>query len=140
MTRNFNKQRRENERPYSRSSSSGRYGDGRSPRPARPRLNRDTVDRAWENGARQNHADYRTRGNNTSQPPRDNRRRSQFSDQSSAQNSRNNRKPYGSQDNYRHRERTSHGTYEPRARSFESGMRNFNQQRYSENEHRGYSD
>ncbi len=140
MTRDFNKQRRENERPYSRSSSSGRYGEKRSPRNARPRLNREMVDRAWENGARQNHADYRTRGDNTSQPPRDNRRRSQFSDQSSAQNSRNNRKPYGShQDNYRHSERPSHSKHGPRARSVESGMRNFNEQRYIENEHRAGS-
>ncbi len=139
MTRDFNKQRRENERPYSRSSSSGRYGEERSPRPARPRLNRDMVDRAWENGARQNHADYRTRDDAKSQQPRDNRRRSQYSDQPSAQNGRNNRNPYGNQQNsYRPGERTPRSTFGSRPRSFESGMRNFNQKRYNEYENRGY--
>src|SRR5579859_7108905 len=138
MTRDFNKQRRVNERPYSRSSSSGRYGEERSPRPARPRLNRDMVDRAWENGARQNHADYRTRDDAKSQPPRDNRRRSQYSDQPSAQNGRNNRNPSGNQQNsYRPGERTPQSNNGSRPRSFESGMRNFNQRRYNEYENRG---
>jgi hypothetical protein len=51
-------------RPSSREQSSNRYGDERSPRPARPRLNRESVDRAWESGAPSHHADYRTRSNN----------------------------------------------------------------------------
>src|SRR5690242_16580685 len=91
MTRDFSKHRRDDERPSSRNSSSGRYGEERSPRPARPRLNRQAVDRAWENGAPQNHADYRGGRNNNNlngQPPRNNRRNSQF-DQPSAQYSRN---------------------------------------------------
>ncbi len=111
MTRDFNKQRRDNERPYSRHSSSSRYGEERSPRPARPRLNRETVDRAWENGARPNHH----------------------------QNSRNNRKPYENrQGSYRYGERTPNGNSGARPRSPESGMRNFNEQYYDE--HQGYSD
>ena len=64
MTRDFNKQRRDDMRPSSREQSSNRYGDERSPRPARPRLNRKSVDRAWESGAPSHHADYRTRSNN----------------------------------------------------------------------------
>ncbi len=141
MTRDFNKQRRVNERPYSRSSSSGRDGEERSSRPARPRLNRDMVDRAWENGARQNHADYRSRDDNRNQQPRDNKRGNQYSDQPSAQNSRNNRKPYGNrQNNYRDSERTSQSNYGPRPRSYESSMRRFDDQRYNEFEHQGYPD
>src|SRR5579859_7226367 len=92
MTKEFNKQQRNDSRPSFRKPSPGRYGDERSPRPARPRLNRETVDRAWENGAPQNHADYRGSRNNNNrsgQPPRDSRRRDSQFDQSSAQNSRN---------------------------------------------------
>ena len=139
MTREFNKQRRDNERPFSRNSSSGRHGEERSPHPARPRLNREMVDRGWETGARQNHADYRTRGPNSGQPSRDNWRRNQQTDHPSAQHSRNsnNRKPYGNrQDNYL--EDTPRSNQGPRSRSFEPGMRNFDEQRY--NERRGYSD
>ncbi len=141
MTRDFNNQRREDERPDSRSSSPRRYGEERSPRPARPRLNRDMVDRAWENGARQNHADYRTRSDNNSHPSRDNRQRNQYSNQSSAQNSRNYRKPYGNrQEGYRPGEHTPRSNYGPQPRSYESGMRTFNEQQYNEHERRGYSD
>src|SRR5207302_84333 len=113
MTKNFDKQPRDDERPYSRNSSSGRNGEERSPRPARPRLNRNAVDRAWENGARQNHADYRARSPRSTQhgqPPRDNWRSNQPSDQPSAQNSRDNRKPYrpygNRQDDHRQSEHT----------------------------------
>lgn len=51
-------------RPSSRNQSSGRYGDSRPSRPGRPRLNRETVDRAWENGASRDHADYHPRQSN----------------------------------------------------------------------------
>lgn len=87
-------------RPSSREQSSSRYGDERSPRPARPRLNRETVDRAWESGAPSRHADYRTRSNNGNrgQAPRNNWR----DDQQNGQNrqggqypTRNNRPSYG---------------------------------------------
>lgn len=61
MTRNFDSQRRDNSHPSPRGQSSGRYGDSRPPRPGRPRLNRETVDRAWENGASRDHADYHPR-------------------------------------------------------------------------------
>ncbi len=61
MTRDFNKPRRDDSNPSFRNSSPNRNRDERSPRPARPRLNRETVDRAWESGAQQQHADYRPR-------------------------------------------------------------------------------
>src|SRR5260370_23419566 len=139
MTRDFNKQRRVNERPYSRSSSSGRDGEERSSRPARPRLNRDMVDRAWENGARQNHPDYRSRDDNRNQQPRDNKRRNQYSDQPSAQDTRNNRKPYGNrQNNYRDSETTSQRNYEPRPRGTKRRMSRLDHDRYNASHHRGY--
>jgi len=140
MTRDFNNQRREEKRPDSRGTSPRRYGEERSSRPARPRLNRDMVDRAWENGARQNHADYRTRSDSNNHPTRNYRRNNQHSEQYSAQNSRNNRKPYGNrQDSYRAGERSPQSNHGPRPRSFESSMRTFNEQQYNENERRGYS-
>ena len=136
MTRDFNNQRREYPQSDSRSSSSRRYGEERSSRPARPRLNRDMVDSAWENGARQNHADYRTRSDSNSHPPRDNRRPNQYS----AQNSTNGRKPYGNrQDSYRPGERSPRSNNGPRPRSFESSMRTFDDQKYNQYERRGYS-
>jgi hypothetical protein len=139
MTRDFNKQRRENERPSSRNTPSRRYGGERSQRPARPRLNRKIVDRAWENGAGQNHADYRA--SKDSQSPRDSRRRNRLSDQSSPQNSRNQRKSYGNrQDSNRHSQRAAHSKQVSRPRSSESGISNFNEQRYNEHKNLSYSD
>lgn len=59
MARDFNKQRRDASNSSFRNSSPNRNRDEqRSPR---PRLNRQTVDRAWESGAQQQHADYRPR-------------------------------------------------------------------------------
>lgn len=103
MTRDFNKQRRDDMRPSSREQSSSRNGDERSPRPARPRLNRETVDRAWESGAPAKHADYRTRSNNGNRGPaprnnwRDDRQNGQFGQnrQGGQYPTRNSRPPYG---------------------------------------------
>ncbi len=144
MTRDFNKQRRDDERPSSRNYSSGRYGDERSPRPARPRLNRAAVDRGWETGAQQNHADYRPRSrnnDNAGQPNRDYGRRGQQYDRPSAQNGRNTNghRPYENrQGNYRHDDRSPEDNRGPRSRSYDSGKRNFDEPRYGER--RGYSD
>ncbi len=80
MTREFNKQQRDDERGSFRNNSSNRYGEERSSRPARVRLNREMVDRAWENGAPRLHADYRARNTN-GQPPRNNWRSNQYSSQ-----------------------------------------------------------
>ena len=63
MTKHFSNQRREDTRPTSRETSTGHYREERSSRPARPRLSRDAVDRAWENGATRKYADYRPRQN-----------------------------------------------------------------------------
>ena len=140
MTRDFNNQRREDPQSDSRGSSSRRFEEERPSRSARPRLNRDMVDRAWENGARQNHADYRTRSDSNSHPPRDNRRPNQPTNRYSAQTSSNSRKPYGNrQDNYRSGERSPRSNNGSRPRTFESSMRTFENQHYNQYEHRGYS-
>src|SRR5215470_2539240 len=62
MTREFNQKPRYDSRPpYRGSSSNNRYGAEQPSGPTRPRLNRTTVDRAWENGAPHRHADYKAR-------------------------------------------------------------------------------
>ncbi|HEX7735915.1 MAG TPA: hypothetical protein VF458_13695, partial [Ktedonobacteraceae bacterium] len=69
MTRNFSNQRRDGMHPSSRNSAaSGKYREEQSSRPARPRLSRDAVDRAWENGATRTYADYRPRQNPPTSP------------------------------------------------------------------------
>lgn len=68
MTREFNKQQRNDRRPSFRDSSSNRYGDTRPPRSNRPRLNREAVDRAWREGAQYTHPDYHPRGAANSHP------------------------------------------------------------------------
>lgn len=140
MTRNYSNQRREYPHSDSRGSSSRRFEGKRPSRPARPRLNRDMVDRAWENGARQNHADYRTRSESKTHSPRDNRRSDQKADRHSTQTGSNSRKPYGNrQDNYRPGERTPRSNNGYRPRSFETGARTFEDQHSNQYEHRGYS-
>ncbi|MGI9059919.1 MAG: hypothetical protein ACR2H5_15220 [Ktedonobacteraceae bacterium] len=116
MTRDFNKPGRDDVRPFSRPQPSNRPGEERSPRPARPRLNRETVDRAWESGAPTQHADYRTRSNN-GQPPRNSWRNNQQSEHSPAQNGR---KPFGNRpDGNRRFDRTPNEGYQDnRSRSF----------------------
>jgi hypothetical protein len=101
MTRDFDKQRRDGSRPPSRNPSSNQQGDERSSRPARPRLNREMVDRAWENGATRTHADYHPRSSNgQSQSTSNNWRNNQHSGYSSQQTP-GGRKPYGQgQGNY----------------------------------------
>ncbi len=139
MTRDYNNQRREYPHSDSRGSSSHRFEEKRSSRPARPRLNRDMVDRAWENGARQNHADYRTRSDNKTHSTRDNRRPDQQTNRYSAQNNSNGHNPYGNrQDNYRPGERSPRRNNGSRPHKFESGMRTFDDQHYNQYERRGY--
>lgn len=139
MTRDFSKHERDDQRPRSRNSSSGGYGEERSPRPARPRLNRNTVDQAWENGARQNHSDYRARDTRSGQPPRENWRRSRPSGQPSTYTGRNNttnnnsRPSYGNRStDYRRNEHTPDRNQGPRPRSFDSGMRRFDERQYNQ--------
>ena len=138
MTRDFNNQRREDPQSDSRGSSSRRYDEERPSRPARPRLNRDMVDRAWENGARQNHADYRTRSDSKTHSTRDNRRPNQHTNRYSAQTGSNSRKPYGNRpDTYRTGERSPRSNNGPR--TFESSTRTFDDHHYNQYERRGYS-
>ncbi len=60
MTRDFSKDQRDDRRPYARhASTGGQHPNQGSSKPARPRLSRDAVDRAWENGATRKYADYR---------------------------------------------------------------------------------
>jgi hypothetical protein len=138
MTREFDKQRRNDSRPSFRNKPVNRYGDQRAPRQARPRLNRETVDRAWESGAQHAHADYRPRGNN-GQPPRNNRHNQQPSEYSSTQNGHGGNRPYNNQRQGQYRDRRSQRTpgenYGPRSRSFDSsntGRRDFDDQRSGE--------
>src|SRR5260221_504262 len=133
MTRDYNKQRRDDVRPSSRNQFTNRQRDEQSPRPARPRLNRETVDRAWEAGASTQHADYRPRRSNTfnGQAPRDNRRYNQSSEQSSAPNGR---KPFGNRtDSNRRFERTTPDNNSSfRSRSFNSDRGTLDEQRHHE--------
>ncbi len=128
MTRDYNKQPREDMRSLPRNQSPNRAGDERSPRPPRPRLNRETVDRAWESGAPAQHADYRTRSSN-GQPSRNSWRNNQQTEHSSAQNGR---RPYGNnQGNQRNFERTPNGNYGSRPGSFGAGPNRFDDQRFN---------
>ena len=131
MTRDYNKQRRDDVRPSSRNQFTSRQRDEQSPRPARPRLNRETVDRAWEAGASTQHADYRPRRSNTfnGQAPRDNRRYNQSSEQSSAPNGR---KPFGNRpdSNRRFERATPDNNSSFRSRSFNSDRGRFDDQRH----------
>src|SRR5438552_8662438 len=127
MTREFDKHRRDDTRPPFRDRSSNNQGEELPSRPGRTRLNRETVDRAWESGAQHKHADYNTRSNTNGQAPRNNwRNNNQPSGYSSSQNGHDgNSRPYSNnnrqehyRDNPRSFERTSDGPRNPRARSF----------------------
>jgi hypothetical protein len=92
MTREYNKPRRNDSRPpFRQNSSSNRYGEEQSSRPGRPRLNREIVDRAWEQGAQTQHADYRSRNGQG----RQNNWRGNQPDYSPYQNGSGNGRPYG---------------------------------------------
>ncbi len=133
MTREFNKQRRDDSRPSFRDKSSGRDGEERSPRPARPRLSRETVDRAWESGAQHHHADYRPRSSQEQSPRWRNNQQSEHS--SSHQGPAGNR-PYGNrQDNrWNNSQRNeSQGYQGPRSRSFDTDRRNTGNQGFRDN-------
>jgi hypothetical protein len=139
MTRDFNNQRREDPEADSRGSSSRRPEEERPSRPARPRLNRDMVDRAWENGARQNHADYRTRSDSNMQSSHGNRRPDQRTNRYSAQNSSNGRKPYGNRrENYPPGGRSSYSDTGTRSRTYDSSKRSFEDRSNNQYERRSY--
>ena len=128
MTRDYNKQPRDDMRSFPRNQSPNRAGGERSSRTPRPRLNRETVDRAWESGAPAQHADYRTRSSN-GQPSRNSWRNNQQSEHSPAQNGR---RPYdNNQGNQGKFERTPNGNYGSRPGSFGAGPNRFDDQRFN---------
>lgn len=134
MTREFNKQWRDDSRPSFRNKSSNR-DEERSSRTTRPRLSREIVDRGWESGAQQRHADYRPRSNN-GQTPRNNWR----SEHASARHDHNhgpyNKRQEGYQDTPRRHDRPHNSYQGSRPQTF-GERRNFAEPR---GEHRGYSD
>src|SRR5438874_3579629 len=137
MTRDYNKQSRDDMRSLPRDQSPNRAGGERSSRTPRPRLNRETVDRAWKSGAPIQHADYRTRSSN-GQPSRNSWRNNQQSEHSSAQNGR---RPYGpngpngphgnNPSNQRSFERTPNSNFGPRPQPFGAGLNRSNDQRFN---------
>jgi hypothetical protein len=133
MTRDYNKQRRDNGRPLPRNQSPNRPDAERSPRQARPRLNRETVDRAWESGAPSRHADYRTRSSSSSQPPRN-----RWNNNQPSEHAQHGRRPSGNRPNSdRSFESTPNSNAGPRSRSFDSNRRNYDDRRsYSDGPNR----
>jgi hypothetical protein len=140
MTRDYNKQPRDDMRSSSRDQSPNRAGEERTPRPPRPRLNRETVDRAWESGAPTQHADYRTRSSN-GQPSRNNWRNNRPSAHSSAQNGNRSYRPDepngNQQGNQRSFERTPNGNFGTRPRSYNASRERYDNQRPSGNSRPG---
>ncbi len=100
MIRKFNKQWRNDEQPRA-----NRSGAGRPPRSEKPRLNRQTVDHAWEHGARPNHPDYRTRSSSQGSSSRNNRRAGSPSDRHPARRN-DDRYPARREDRYQSRHRS----------------------------------
>jgi len=140
MTREFNKQQRNGPRPPSRNYSSNRYGEERSPDPARPRLNRASVDRAWESGAPHHHADYRPRSSNGQAPRNTYNQRPGYSStqgRPSGNTQGGQNRPYENRDANRRFDRGSDNGQGPRPRSFNSDRRTVDDQR--EGVRRGYS-
>ena len=121
MTRNFSNQRRDDTQPSPRNSAPGKYREEQSSRPARPRLSRDAVDRAWENGATRTYADYHPRQNpQTSPTQRPGRPTPAYERSRQPQN----RRPYESSQETHGAPRQ--GGYQPHQRP-EDGQRRFNQ-------------
>ncbi|HZO75170.1 MAG TPA: hypothetical protein VFB60_23380 [Ktedonobacteraceae bacterium] len=135
MTREYNEQRRDDSRPSFRNKSSNR-DEERYSRTNRPRLSREAVDRGWESGAQQRHADYRPRYNN-GQMPRNNRRSEHPSTHNDRGHGPYNRRQEDYQDASRRYDRP-HKSYQ-RARPQASGdtRRNFAE---PHGERRGYSE
>jgi len=128
MTKNFSNQRRDGIHPSSHNSASGKYREEQSSRPARPRLSRDAVDRAWENGATRTYADYHPRQNSPTSPAQRQGRPAPAYERSRQPQ---NRRPYEpSQQNYGTQHHSSRpGGYQPRQQS-EEGPRRFDRPGY----------
>jgi len=136
MTRQFNKQPRDDSRPPSRNISSSRYQEEQSSRSERPRLNRAMVDRGWENGTPRHHADYRPRTSN-GQAPHNNWRKNQEAGNSSHNGPAGNRTNGNrqSQSNYGNQaqrsEPSSQSSSAPRKRPFDSKGYNAENRRFN---------
>lgn len=127
MTRDFNKQRRDDTRPSSRHTSPGNYREERPFKPARPRLSRNAVDRAWENGATPKYADYQPRQNASRPPFQQQGRPAPRSEQYRSPQGRSDYNPR--QENYR-RPDPPHASYQRRTEGSESSRRPFNESEY----------
>lgn len=131
MTRELNKQWRDDERPSFRNTPSNPRGDEQFSRPARPRLSREVVDRAWKDGAQPHHSDYHPRTSN--RPYTQNGRNGQRSEYSSSQSRPGNNNFNGNRrDNGQRFERSSSNYQGPRSRSFESDRRYTDDRRFGE--------
>ena len=127
MTRNFSNQRRDGMHPSSRNSASDKHRDEQSSRPARPRLSRDAVDRAWENGATRTYADYHPRQNSPTSPAQRQGRPAPAYERSRQPQ---NRRPNGSSQQYGTSPSTSRPGGYPQRQQPEDGPRRFNQPGY----------
>ncbi len=134
MTREFNKQWRDDSRPSFRNKSSNR-DEERFSRTNRPRLSREAVDRGWESGAQQRHADYRSRSNH-GHMPRNNRRSEHPSTHYDRDHGPYNRRREDYQDTFRHDDRP-HKSHDARPRTSGETRRNFAE---PHGERRGYAD
>ena len=139
MTRDFNKQRRNDPNTYqsryqdsdqyssfrstpSNSGPANRHGNTHPLRSPRPRLNREMVDRAWREGAQHSHPDYHPRGAANSHPqPRKGYQRPEHPT-SSNQPGNSNRRHFD-RDNTRRFEQNSHNAQAPHSPSFPTGER-----------------
>lgn len=127
MTKDFNKPRRDEKRPSSRYTPSNQHREEQPFKPARPRLSRDAVDRAWENGANHQHADYR---------PRPNAPKPSFQQQGHASSDTNrpprtsNRSGYGNPENSRRPSGSFNAGAQQRDHRPETGNRPFNRPDY----------
>lgn len=139
MTRDFNKQRRNDPNAYrygyqdsdqyssfrstpSNSVPSNRHGNARPSGSPRPRLNRETVDRAWREGAQHSHPDYHPRGTTNSHPqPRRGYQRPENPTSFNQPGNSNHR--HFDRDNTRRFEQNSHNAQAPHSPSFSAGER-----------------
>lgn len=121
MTRELNKQWRNDTRQSFRKPSPRRYGEERSSHTNRPRLSREVVDRGWEQGAQNHHPDYKPRNGNSSLYQ--NKRQGSSPQQNRPQANRYNN---NYRDNSRRFEHESSDNQGAHPRSFTSGRRDYN--------------
>ncbi len=118
MTRDFSKQQRDDLQPPSRNTPQRNYNDEHISKSTRPRLSRDAVDRAWENGAVRQHADYH---------PRQTTSRPSFQQQGrpapQSERFQQNRPNYNSRQEPQRGPSSQYRSYQQRSESFEPSQR-----------------